>query len=187
MNSADEFNPLPDDDTHVFHAATASAVHDPASPEKLGWRSLGGIETGGQQQLFEPPHAGEGVAARNTPGASAPAYPELAQEEGRAEPAILTPGGSDESALDAGLTLVCRQCFSANLLALDHLGQPLDHTGQRLLSHDPQVQMAGGLSYRCLQCGEVWQPERSGGGEMCQPDRTASPSPPSPPALPIRL
>ena len=161
-------------------------MHDPAS------QSPGGIcrdaaliaeETGGRL-WFEPPRAGEEIAALPTPSASAPAHPEVAQEEGQAQEVVLTPG-SDEGALDAGLTLVCRRCFSANLLALDYRGQPLDHRGQqRLLSQEPQAQMTGGLSYRCLQCGEVWQPERSGGGEISQPRTTVSRCPSFPPASP---
>ena len=157
-------------------------MHDPASP------SPGGIdadaasiaeETGGRL-WFEPPRAGEDIAALATPCASAPAHPEVAQDEGQAQEVFLTPG-SDEG----GLTLVCRRCFSANLLALDYRGQPLDHRDQqRLLLQEPQVQMTGGLSYRCLQCGEVWQPERSGGGEIYQPHTTVSRCPSFPPAFP---
>ena len=165
--------PLCDDVANALLAPAAPAMHDPASPSPGRINAATSIaeETGGRL-WFEPPRVGEEIAARATPGASAPAHPEVAQEEGQA--VVLTPG-SDEGILDAGLTLVCRRCFSANLLALDHRGQPLDHRGQqRLLSHEPQVQMTGGLSYRCLQCGEVWQPERSGGGEICQPHATVN-------------
>ena len=168
-----EATTLCDEVANVLLAPAAPAMHDPASPSPGSINAATSIaeETGGRL-WFEPPRAGEEIAARATPSASMPAHPEAAQEEGQA--VVLTPR-SDESALAAGLTLVCRRCFSANLLAVDHRGQPLDHHGQRrLLPHELQVQMTGGLRYRCLQCGEVWQPERSGGGKIYQPHSTVS-------------